>query len=39
MASSLARLRHEFAQGVGDAIAWRVGVKGARTNLPSGSMT
>src|SRR6476619_3910899 len=29
MASSFARLRHEFAQCVGDAIAWRVGVKGA----------
>src|SRR3981081_4063152 len=29
MASSFARLRHEFAQCVCDAIAWRVGVKGA----------
>src|SRR6202048_72828 len=29
MASAFARLRHEFAQCDGDAIAWRVGVKGA----------
>src|ERR1700724_4684019 len=29
MSSSFARLRHEFAQCVGDAIAWRVGVEGA----------
>src|ERR1700736_6189164 len=29
MTSSFAWLRHEFAQCVGDAIAWRVRVKGA----------